>query len=97
MKHESRLAKIETKLPPDPCVVAEAQARAFAEWLWQYPMEDQIMYLSCAAVFSELGTDQIILECKPHESPLMGICRLCEWDYRRLIGMLEDWNRRGGQ
>lgn len=96
MRHEGRLAKIERTLPPDPHVVAEAQAMALAKWLWKQPIDDCVVWLSCWAVFSELGIDEITPMCEPHESPLMAICRLCEWDYRRMIEMNNEWYRTGG-
>ena len=93
MRHESSLSKIEAKLPPDPCVVAEAQTMALAKWLSKQPIDDCVMWLSCRAVFNELGLDKIRRECEPHESPMMGICRLCEWDYTRMLKLDNDWNR----
>jgi hypothetical protein len=93
MRHENRLAKIEANLPPDPRIVAEAEAMAWAEWLSKQPPDDAVMWLSCWATLGELGIDAITPMCQSHESPLMAICRLCEWDYRRILEMSNEWKR----
>jgi hypothetical protein len=93
MRHERRLATIERTLPPDPHAVAEAQAMMLAKWLSKQPIDDRVMWMSCHAVFNQLGLDEIRRECEPHESPMMGVCRLCEWDYTRMLEMDNDWKR----
>lgn len=90
-QHSKRLKHIERRLP--------APRQSFVSWVLSLAEPDRtdLLYVLWSMTrFEEAGvgllTEAFASELEPKESPMMGLCRLCQVDYQRMRPLLEKWS-----